>query len=70
MKGACFMVAHHCQSKKKKKKKNLKIKKNIIQKKTPQNYHGPLVPNLMKRFYSKRKKNTKSPWLRSARSDT
>ena len=38
-------------------KKLKKYKKNYIQKKNPQNYHGPLVPNLMKKFLFKRKKN-------------
>ena len=33
-----------------------KRKKNIIQKKIRQNYHRPWVPNLIKFFYSKRKK--------------
>ena len=54
------MMAHRCQSTKtkkkkrikitnktKKKKKNEKMKKNIIQKNTPQNYHGPSLPNLI-----------------------
>ena len=35
------------------------MKKNIIQKKSPQNYHGPGKPNLIKFFYSKRKKKRK-----------
>ena len=46
------------------------MKKNIIQKKSPQNYHGPGKPNLIKFFYSKRKKNAKLPWPMSAKSDT
>ena len=41
------------------------MKKNIIQKKSPQNYHGPWKPNLIKFFYSKRKKtqNYLGPWV-------
>ena len=42
----------------KKKQKNWKNEKNIIQKNTPQNYHGPWVPNLIKKiFIQKDKKN-------------
>ena len=33
----------------------MKIKKHYIQKKNPQNYHDPLVPNLIKNFLFKRK---------------
>ena len=32
------------------------MKKNVIQKKTPQNYHGPRMPNLIKHFLFKKKK--------------
>ena len=45
------------------------MKKNVIQKKTPQNYHGPRVPNLIKHFLFKKKKK-KLPWPMSAKSDT
>ena len=69
------MAAHRCQSKKIKetkikikKNKNWKNEKNIIQKKTPQNYRDPWVPNLIL-FYSKNKK-TKLSWPMSAKSDT
>ena len=34
-----------------KKKKNWKNEKNNIQKKVPQNYHGPWVPNLIKKIF-------------------
>ena len=67
------MLAHRFQSKQikiKKIKNKIKNEKNIIQKKSPQNYHGPGKPNLIKFFYSKRKKNAKLPWPMSAKSDT
>ena len=71
------MVAHLCQSKNKIKikikkinKKIEKMKKSVIQKKNPQNYHDLWVPNLKKKyFYSKRKK-TKLPRHMSAKPDT
>ena len=47
----------------------MKIKKHYIQKKNPQNYHDPLVPNLIKNFLFKRKKYTKLPSPMSAKSD-
>ena len=48
-------------------KKTEKILKNVIQKKAPQNYHGPWVPNLIKFFYLKKKEkqNYHSPWVPS-----
>ena len=38
-------------------KKIEKMKKNIIQKKTSQNYHGSWVPNLINFFIQKEKKH-------------
>ena len=47
--------------------KNENKKKN---KKTPQNYHGSWVPNLIKNFFVQIKKTTKLPFPMSAKSDT
>ena len=47
--------------------KNQKNEKIIIQKKTPQNYHGLWVPNLINFLFKKKKK---LPWPMSAKSDT
>ena len=51
------MVAHRCQikknknnwnkSKRKNENKEIEKMKKMIQKKNPQNYHGPWVPNLI-----------------------
>ena len=58
--------------------KNRKNEKIIIQKKTPQNYHGLWVPNMINVLFKKKnktkqtknKKNRKFPWPMSAKSDT
>ena len=63
--------------------KILKIKNNKIKnenkkfkqwkkysEKTPQNYHGPWVPNLKNFFIQKEKKPTKLPWPMIAKSHT
>ena len=48
-----------------KKKKIEKMKKILFRKKTPQNYHGPRVPNLIKNFFIQKEKtqNYHGPWV-------
>ena len=74
------MVAHRYQSKKINKsnknkiknenKKTEKMKKILFRQKTQQNYHGPWVPNLIKKMFFQKENKTKLPWPMSATSGT